>query len=1358
MREKKWIALLLAFVMMLAPMTVFAEEDIWAPAEEENEAGEIGIDVLERVFGRRDFGQRNDLRDLLKDNFEKQDEIVLIVEMDQESSIDVANARGIALDELSDAEAIEMAALSSQEGLFAELENRGVEFEVVEQYTSVLNAAAIRVKAGDYDKIADLSGIEEIFFSNTYNRPEAEEVNSRMKFSHNMIFDREVWKMGIRGEGSVVAVMDTGADYLHPDFQTLTKPADAKLDKTRVDRIVRENNLRGKWFTAKIPYAYNYYDRNDDIKDSAPGASMHGMHVAGTVAANGAIKGVAPEAQVLVMKVFGNDPLEATTMDYVYVKAIDDALKLGADVVNMSLGSPAGFNNPKSATGKAITKAVDNGIVFAISAGNSGTSMGDSMDFPYEPENPDISTVGAPSVFKDSTSVASVNNSEEEASYIRHNNENLIAIPTTNYVPSKTLTEEYSFLHCGLGTEDEIPAEVRGKVALIRRGDFSFKQKIVNAEAKGAIAVVIYNSAGNSGIQPLGGVNNVGIPSIAISHADGLKMVQNLAAGRDKVSFPSDTVGVPAQNGGMMSRFSSWGPTPNLELKPEITAPGGNIYSTLNDGEYGMMSGTSMAAPHVAGAFALVNQYIRDNLFTFKYNKVTVNPNVKVGLREIPDNSFIIGTKAFHENILNGPHAQKLYDAMDEGHPLIYKARGKYYGMNGEVVYKLTQKITFMNAYGETSIIDPNASASNAVVSNEPLTKGDTTRLAKVLLMNTATHLTEGRNFPVSPRQQGAGLINVEAAVKTPAVLLDATTNEPKAELKNIESTSFDIKLRVVNAKSEPLIYNVSAITLRDHVEQRGAGFVSYAKSMLLDSTVSGDKTVEVPANGFKDFTVTVDFAGEDIRRNMYIEGFVNLKDANDTHPDLTIPFLGFYGNYSEPSMMYEWRILGEKDTTFALGNRLPFGIWIVGDFVSGYVKPGSVGYVTPNPNLERIKAQLVPDYQALRMFFALRRNAEQLQYRLLDEQGEKEIGVIDTTHLRRKNYRRSPHILGPVFDGTLNGRALPDGRYTYEVRAKAYMEGSEWQSKRVPIVIDGTGPEVTAKLEGDKLIIEATDEMTAVLNGLIETNAGQTVAFDYMSDGLNGRKVGRKDIREVVNIANLKTDGDFMAKVMFFDELGNATTVAVGNGEEEQQPNIYVNTPGSFSEFGVTAETVDVSFYVFDTKFQPNGFVNDIKVNEVKYVANAEIKDANDDIMRSGPAYLFNISLPISDFKPGYNEVKIKAITVEGKYERSIIRPIFVDQSAPEMTLTVKDRAADSDKAIVNVQLKDDVSPGGTLYINGSEKLIIDHVDFYDEMNGFEEAHDIELELQPGENQFTFRFVDLFGNITVKTITVTRE
>ena len=129
--------------------------------------------------------------------------------------------------------------------------------------------------------------------------------------------------------------------------------------------------LDGKYYTEKVPNGYNYCDLNDTILDFGPDASEHGMHVAGTVRSNGEIKGVASESQVLAMKVFSNDPVYATTFDDIYLVAIEDSVKLKADVLNMILGSTASFYIAESAVDVAITNATENRIVCSISAGNS---------------------------------------------------------------------------------------------------------------------------------------------------------------------------------------------------------------------------------------------------------------------------------------------------------------------------------------------------------------------------------------------------------------------------------------------------------------------------------------------------------------------------------------------------------------------------------------------------------------------------------------------------------------------------------------------------------------------------------------------------------------------------------------------------------------------------------------------------------------------------------------------------------------------------------------------------------------------------------------------------------------------------
>ena len=129
-----------------------------------------------------------------------------------------------------------------------------------------------------------------------------------METSNDMIGALPTWDLGYKGEGTVVAIIDTGIDPSHRDM-VLSEGTVPKLTR----QSLQGKNLLGRYYTPKIPYGFNYYDMNHNIVDMGPDPSMHGMHVAGIAGANGdpengGIKGVAPEAQLLAMKVFSNDP------------------------------------------------------------------------------------------------------------------------------------------------------------------------------------------------------------------------------------------------------------------------------------------------------------------------------------------------------------------------------------------------------------------------------------------------------------------------------------------------------------------------------------------------------------------------------------------------------------------------------------------------------------------------------------------------------------------------------------------------------------------------------------------------------------------------------------------------------------------------------------------------------------------------------------------------------------------------------------------------------------------------------------------------------------------------------------------
>jgi lactocepin len=165
----------------------------------------------------------------------------------------------------------------------------------------------------------------------------------------------------------------------------LTDDTSGDITSAEVTALVGDGSIEaGKYYTAKVPYGYNYMDDNQEIRDLGPG----------------------PEAQLLALKVFGNDPLFASTYGDIYVKAMDDAIKLGADVLNLSLGSTAGYVDNSNPEQQAVTRAQENGLLVAISAGNSNM-FGSGYWYPYA-ENQDYGLTGSPSVSEDSFGVASL--------------------------------------------------------------------------------------------------------------------------------------------------------------------------------------------------------------------------------------------------------------------------------------------------------------------------------------------------------------------------------------------------------------------------------------------------------------------------------------------------------------------------------------------------------------------------------------------------------------------------------------------------------------------------------------------------------------------------------------------------------------------------------------------------------------------------------------------------------------------------------------------------------------------------------------------------------------------------------------
>ena len=424
------------------------------------------------------------------------------------------------------------------------------------------------------------------------------------------------------GRGMVISIIDSGIDIKHKDM--------------RIDDDARSaEKLRPiAGFNEKVPAGFNYADENYDVKDVS--SIQHGMHVAGIAAAHGCnsdgtcdmgrIDGAAPNAQLLAMKVFSNKPHPGPARDADIVAAIEDSVKLGADVINLSLGSSNGFGGNSNATSYALRKALEAGVLPIVSAGNFASNFSWYKDDINDFGKLDDATLVMPASYPSAFTVASVENSStmQTAGYYfdKDGTKNLLPYSCAHRAPKgEAENTKHEIVNAGHGTASDFRElaskniSVKDKYVLVERGENKYSEKFENAKNAGANGVIVYNEAGNSDLfLGMDGAEGFDFFIASICREDGLKIAEALknsgnetaGSGSVKVSFGNDIAPINNPNALRPSVFSSWGPTPELDFKPQITGVGGNVWSTQNDNGYVTMSGTSMAAPSIAGFVALM--------------------------------------------------------------------------------------------------------------------------------------------------------------------------------------------------------------------------------------------------------------------------------------------------------------------------------------------------------------------------------------------------------------------------------------------------------------------------------------------------------------------------------------------------------------------------------------------------------------------------------------------------------------------------------------------------------------------------------------------------------------------------------
>ena len=395
----------------------------------------------------------------------------------------------------------------------------------------------------------------------------------------------------------------------------------------QVESIVKGISVSDLYYSAKIPFQFDYGDRD---KDGMPGdKGSHGTHVASTAAGNTGVNeaamGVAPQAQIINMNVFKSTG-GASYADI--LAALEDCILLGVDVANLSLGSDCGYIDYDSED--AFTKSLldvfertgESGVSLAVAAGNAyNAAYGDAFGGKALASNPDYGLVSEPSTYGESLSVAAVSNGMVKGPYVTVGGKNLAYQDSAtisedeNAKPFRSLSArgsiEYVVVPNYGAEEDYAGLDLTGKIALVQRGGgMYYEQKERNAANAGAIGMLVYNNV--PGMLYMS-ITDWKIPCAFISQAAGEYMKQQetktLSVASADALVESPTYG--------MADFSSWGATPELTLKPELTAPGAGIYAAVPGG-YESMDGTSMASPHAAGGMAIVQQALkaRDNSMT----------------------------------------------------------------------------------------------------------------------------------------------------------------------------------------------------------------------------------------------------------------------------------------------------------------------------------------------------------------------------------------------------------------------------------------------------------------------------------------------------------------------------------------------------------------------------------------------------------------------------------------------------------------------------------------------------------------------------------------------------------------------
>lgn len=868
--------------------------------------------------------------------------------------------------------------------------------EVNFEYTEVLSGASLLIDPSDLKKLDTIAGITNVERSRQYvpSMLGVDELVNGLKHSTKYSND---------GSGMVIALVDSGLDLTHKDMR-IDDGVDTKID------TITPTPKGTRPFTTKVPHGYNFINHSFDVFEDYD--RPHGMHIAGILAGNArdeevanntGIDGIAPNAQLLMYRVFSDRPdtVVAVIDDKVYA-AMEDAIKHGADVMSLSIGA-YGTGKPSDAYFRAIKNAKDKGIVVAVSMGNAATS-GSTTSYDRYANEPhkraDVATTVTGAANVNAIGVGSATHTMRESHAARlgtleffYNQASYSTVPD----------QEYTFVNAGKATSEDVAnAEVNGKVAIISRSSEGFKTQFDRLRDSGAVGAIVYNNS--TGLnrdyyhtEPADVLNELiakNLWGMSVSYDTGQRILESIKETPTQRLTPLGMKVVRTGKQPEISGFSSWGSTVDLELKPDLVAPGEGILSTFNKDRYGTMSGTSMSTPVVAGAAALVLP---------EYRKYTM-----------PE------------------------------------------GMN---------------------IVD----------------------FTRIMMMNTARPLMDTKGVENSPRQQGAGMLNIQGALDSKVFL--TSDNRGAATLKEIRSdeVSFTATLRNMGSTSQTFTIRPAKVSTSGFfaVTKEGGDVVQEVHSTPIDeaSVASSAAQVTIPAGATEQVTFTLRTPGS--FKNSFAEGYIYFE--SDTHPNLVLPFFGYKGDWQDDPIidLPRWE-KGSLTGLTALMSPAPrlaksseavnilLGAQDPENLRNGNVNPDDVAISSASSNrflgTAWVRLGVIRDLQDYRIDVVREKSADALpakvvhvgnfmeKFRLTD------FNEIDAFARKFSTPPESFNWNGNVYDPK-TGNDVPAQEGQYYVRVSVRNDLSKpYQVTYLPVKVDNTAPTASMAKEGADYLVTASD------------------------------------------------------------------------------------------------------------------------------------------------------------------------------------------------------------------------------------------------------------------------------------------